>query len=420
MKRFRQFMLVIAALLVAQIAIIGQTTTGRLVGTVAGADGAVIPGATVVATDTATAREFTTITNGEGAFSFALLDFGSYSVKVTAKGFKTTTTSIKIESGQEYSLPVVVQVGDVSENVTVTAGADIINSTNAELTSTISNRQITELPLAARNPLSLILTQAGSASNPSQGTSINGGRTSSTNITRDGVNINDNFIRSNATDFSSSRVSVDNVEEFTLSSQSSVDSGFGSAQVAFVTPRGGNQFHGAAWEYNRNAALSTNSWFNNAGGNYGPADAAVISGFRKVGEEKVPRAPRNRNQYGFKVSGPIFKNKLFFFVYAEKLKDLVNTNKLITVLTPAARQGLFTYTTTTGTFSRSLFTPGVIVQGTSGNPVPTAINSLIQSRYLANMPIGNSFEAGDGLNTTGYSYFQKDDTDRDAMTSRVD
>ena len=213
MKRFSiLFLLFIFTMVVVN----AQTTTGRLVGTVAEANGAVVPGASVVVTDSQTGKERTTTSNSEGGFTVPLLDVGTYTVKVSSKGFKTTTTTITIQIAQEYSLGVQLTVGDVNENVTVTAGTDIVNTTNGELSSTLTNRQITELPLATRNPLALILTQAGSASNPSQGTSIDGGRTSSTNITRDGVNIQDNFIRSNATDFSPGRPSVDNVEELRL------------------------------------------------------------------------------------------------------------------------------------------------------------------------------------------------------------
>ncbi|CAN5341531.1 hypothetical protein BH10ACI3_BH10ACI3_21270 [soil metagenome] len=416
MKRFT--MALVLGILAASFAF-AQSSTGRLTGTVSTADG-VLPGATVVLTDTKTGKARTTVSNNEGSYSFALLDYGEYSLKVSAAGFKNAVTTLTVQSAQEYSLAVTMTIGDVSENVTVTAGADIINSTNAELSSTVGNRQITELPLAARNPLSLILTQAGTGSNPSQNTSINGGRTSSTNITRDGVNINDNFIRSNATDFSSSRVSVDNVEEFTLSSQSSVDSGFGSAQVAFVTPRGSNQFHGAGWEYNRNSHMASNSWFSNAGGNYSPTDPLVLAGLKVAGGEKSPRPFRNRNQYGVKVAGPIWKNKIFFFAYAERLKDIVYSNKLTTVLTPSARAGQFKYISGANTYTTNIFCPGCFTNGTSGIAVPTAINSAITSNFLSGMPAGNSTETGDGLNTTGYRFSQQANTDRDALTGRVD
>lgn len=398
--------------------IFAQTVTGRLVGNVADPNGAVVSGATVTITDTKTNKQRTATTNSEGGFSFQLLDVGSYNVKVTANGFKTAVSTVQIQVNQEYSLNVALEVGGGTEEVTVSAGADVINSTNAELSNTLTNKQITELPLAARNPVALTLTQAGSASNPSQNTAINGSRTSATNITRDGVNIQDNFIRSNATDFAPGRPSVDNVEEFTLTSQSSVDTGFGAAQLTFVTPRGGNSFHGAGWIYNRNSALGANSWFSNAGGNYGATDPAVIAGTRKLDEERNPRPFRNRNQYGFKVSGPIVKDKLFFFVYGERLKDIIQASRLITVLTPTAKAGIFRYTSGGNTFSTSIFGPGVVIG--PGTPAPTGINSVANTLFLANMPTGNSFETGDGLNTTGYRYFQAANTDRDSFTTRID
>jgi hypothetical protein len=401
-------------------AMFAQTTTGRLVGTVAGADGAVIPGATVVLTDDKTGKERTVTTNGEGSFAFSLLDYGSYSIKTTSKGFKTSSTNVKIEVGQEYSLNVTLNVGEVSENVTVTAGADLVNSTNAELNSTISNRQITELPLAARNPLSLLLTQSGSASNPSQFTSINGSRTSATNITRDGVNIQDNFIRANATDFSPGRPSVDNVEEFTLSAQGSLDSGFGAAQVNLVTPRGGNQFNGGLWEYNRNSKFGANGFFANAAGTYAANNPAVISGFRKAGEPVNPRPFRNRNQYGFKVSGPILKNKLYFFAFGEILKDIVQASRLSTTLTESAKAGIFRYTSGGTTYSANIFTPGAFTVGAGGTPVPTAINGAVNAQILSLLTPGNSFESGDGLNTTGIRFFQQANTDRKSLTGRID
>ena len=189
----KKLVYVMALVFAFAFTLVAQTATGRLTGTVSGPDG-VLPGATVVVKDKKTGREITATANSEGSYTFANLDQGEYEVRASSSGFKTSVANVIIQAAQEYSLSVALEIGNVSESVTVTAGADLINSTNAELSSTISNRQITELPLAARNPLSLILTQAGSASNPNQNTSINGGRTSSTNITRDGVNIQDNFI----------------------------------------------------------------------------------------------------------------------------------------------------------------------------------------------------------------------------------
>src|SRR5205085_10332913 len=124
---------------------------------------------------------------------------------------------------------------------------------------------IIELPLNGRNPLSLVLLQAGSSSNSAQSTTINGQRSSFTNITRDGVNVQDNFIRSNAVDFIPDRPNVDDTGEFTVVTQNAgADLGYGASQVQLVTPRGSNTFHGAGYIYNRNSKLAANDFFRNA------------------------------------------------------------------------------------------------------------------------------------------------------------
>jgi hypothetical protein len=400
-----------------------QTTVGRLVGTVSSPDG-VLPGATVVLTDNKSGKETTTTTNSTGAFSFLQLEVGSYALKVDAKGFKSATrTGIEISVGQEYSLPVSLEIGAVTENVTITAGEDLVNSSNPEISKTIDSKKLTELPLAARNPLSLILTQSGTASNPSQGTSINGQRTSFTNIIRDGINIQDNFIRSNATDFAPGRPSVDDVDQFTLTTQSDASRGFGGPQVELVTPRGQNAFKGTLFTFNRNSKFGANSWFNNAGGNFGAGDAAVIAGQRKVGDERNPRPFRNRNQFGGNLSGPIIKKKLFFFGFYERLTDRIPATKLNTVLTPSARTGIFRYSDTAGAIqSVNLFAlPGTAFSaGTPATPGPFPVNAGIGSRFIANIPNGNSVECGDGLNTTCFRFQQKADTNRHSFTTRID
>jgi len=193
-----------------------QGTTGRLSGTVSGPDGA-LPGATVVATDNNTGKQATVITNDSGSFLFPQLEFGTYTVKISASGFKAfVANEVKIDVGREYTLDPILQIGDVQESVTVTAGADVVTSTTAQITNTVSPQQIVSLPLVTRNPLTLTQLQAGAApaaASPFQVTSINGMRTTLTNITRDGINIQDAFIRNNATDFAPARPSVDDTGE---------------------------------------------------------------------------------------------------------------------------------------------------------------------------------------------------------------
>jgi len=407
------FTLLIACLV--PVAALAQSSTGNLVGTVSDASG-VIPNATVVIKDKQTGKERTVQTNGQGGFTVADLDVGVYTVTVKAAGHKThIATDVKIDVGKEYSLPITMDVGEVSENVTVVAGADIINNTNPELATNIGPRQLLELPLLTRNPLALILTSSGTASNPSQGTSINGQRTSSTNIVRDGININDNFIRSNATDFAPQRPSVDDIGEFTISSQNAADAGFGAAQLTLATPRGSNGFHGAVFEYNRNSKFAANSFFNNSTGVFAANDPLVLAGVKVAGTPKNPRPFRNRNQFGGKIGGPILKNKLFFFTYYEGLRDRVTSNKLTTTLLPAALTGGFTYTRSdngalqTVNILNPAFATGI-----------TAIDPTVQARILARLPQGNTTESGDLRNTTGYRFSQQANQDRNSFTTRID
>lgn len=415
--------MVTVALLLTQFAIQAQTTSGRLIVTVSGPDG-VLPGAKIVLTDDKSGRELTSVTNDQGTFSFVQLDVGTYTVNITATGFKAYKTNVTINVAQEYSLNPTLQLGDITETVVVTAGQDLINSSSGELSKTVNERQLTELPLNGRNPLNLILLQPGTASNPSQNTTINGFRTSSTNIVRDGVNIQDNFIRSNATDFAPGRPSVDDVGEFTLVTQSGADRGFGGPQVELVTPRGQNKFHGTLFEYNRNSKFGANNFFNNAAGSFGPNDALVIAGIKQVGDKRTPRAFRNRNQFGGNFSGPVIKEKLFFFGYYEGIRDIVPANKLTTTLTPNARSGIFTYTRSDNGQLQSvnLFGAGILTCPTT-NPacnIPAGVNPASVTRFISRLPGGNTPEAGDGRNTTGYRFSQASNTTRNSFTTRID
>jgi hypothetical protein len=188
-----------------------QSTVGRLLGTVATPDG-LLPGATVTVTDNQTGREVTAVTNDSGGYKFEQLSFGTYTVTVTANGFKKfIATDVKIDANRDYTLDAKLQVGGVTETVEVQAGADIINATDAALSNTVSPRQVLELPINGRNPLALLNLQAGVNATSD---SINGQRSSSANYTRDGINIQDNFIRSGG--FVQDRPTVDDTGEFTV------------------------------------------------------------------------------------------------------------------------------------------------------------------------------------------------------------
>lgn len=373
-----------------------QTTTGKIVGTVSAADG-VIPGATIVARDNQTGKERTITASGEGTFEISQLEPGTYTVTISAVGYKTLTTNdLKIDVAREYPLNAQLEIGAITELVTVTAGAEQINSTNAELSTTISAQQIRELPLNGRNPLSLLNLQAGV--NVTSG-SINGQRTSSVNYTRDGLNVQDNFIRNG---FVSDQPTVDDTSEFTATTANAgAEQGAGSTQVQLVTPRGGKDFHGALYEFNRNSKFTANSFLNNSNG--------------------LAKPFLNRNQFGGSISGPVYlpnigeggpiftKDKAFFFFNYEgfRLANQVAITGLQTLL-PQARSGNFTYTDTSGAQRtvNVLNGTGLNLTGTNATTFTNAggtlvVDPIIQSRILDRLPT-----SGNGI-FTGTNFLQQ-------------
>src|SRR5690606_9645638 len=143
-------------------------------------------------------------------------------------------------AGREFPLNVRLEVGQVSEEVTVTAGGSEINASTAELSTTIAGEQVRELPLNTRNPLALLSLTAGASATSG---AINGNRTSAITVTRDGLNVQDNFIRSGT--FVSDQPTVDDVSEISITTQNAgSDQGAGVSFVQLVTPRGGRELHG--------------------------------------------------------------------------------------------------------------------------------------------------------------------------------
>jgi hypothetical protein len=404
-----------------------QSTTGRIVGTVLSPDGGLVPGATVVVRDNQTGKERTVTASEDGTFEVSQLEFGTYSVTITVSGYKKfTANDVKIDAGREYPLRAQLEVGQVTEEVTVTAGAEQINASNAELSTTVSERQIKDLPLNGRNPLALAYLQAGSSITTN---SINGQRASSTTITRDGLNIQDNYIRTGPLGNSAfgDSPSVDNVSEFTLTTQNSgVELGGGSSQIRLVTPRGGSELHGSLYAFNRNSKFAANTFFGNA--------------------SALPRPFLNRNQFGGSFSGPLplphfgeggsmfLKDKAFFFFNYEGFRlrqqatvtapsDYSGVARNITLLLPQARNGNFTFansgggTTTVNVLTGAQFvTPLTAAQGGV-----LTVDPVIQSRILNNLPDDCTTNTLIGINyQKTCRILRSSPQDRDAWTSRVD
>ncbi|HEY1404158.1 MAG TPA: carboxypeptidase-like regulatory domain-containing protein, partial [Pyrinomonadaceae bacterium] len=407
----RKAIVAILAICLLAVTATAQSNTGRLVGTVSDPSG-VVPGASVVVRDNLSGREKTIVSSDDGSFTVEQLDPGTYTVTITAAGHKTfSAPDVKIDIGREYSLNPTLEVGNISETVEVTAGTDIVNSSNGELSSTVSPRQILELPINGRNPLALLNLQPGVNATSS---SINGQRSSSANYTRDGINVQDNFIRTGG--FVQDRPTVDDTGEFTVVTQnaSADQGGGGSTQVQLFTPRGGADFHGGFWEYNRNSKFAANEFFNNSAG--------------------IARPFLNRNQFGAKLSGPVAlprfgeggpavrRGKAFFFAQYERFELRQQASIQRSVLRAAARTGEFTYTDNSG----ATRTVNVLTGAGLTGAIPAAaggvlgVDPIIQRRLLDIMPgVGNAAVSNNNL-TQLLLLNQSDNDTRNAFTGRFD
>ena len=317
---------------------------------------------------------------------------------VELPGFRQQrVTNVRVEPVRQTTLPpITLTVATAAQTIEVVVEQGV-QTGNAEISVTLTNEQVSSLPMANRNVQSLVNSQAG-VSNSRGNWSINGTRAASTNVTLDGVNIQDNLFRENGLSFSPLLLKVDQVAQFTLaSSNTTANRGAGSSQIAFVTRSGSNEYHGSALWENRNSALAANSWFNN--------------------QRDLPRPQLNQNQVGGSIGGPVLRDRLFFFANFEAFRLRQQVTRTRTILTDTARLGTFTYINNTGT------TQQVNVLQTAGATIDPAIQAL-----LDRTPDGsriNTFTVGDSRadllrNTAGYSFQQRDNRNTDNLTVRLD
>ncbi len=393
---------VLSAVAVALIPLPGlaQLATGRLAGTVLDPSQAAIPAAQVVLRSEATGTTVRLETDVAGSFVATTLPPGLYTVEFSAEGFRSHTVEHqKVDVARATSLPpIVLELGAATEVIVVEGGVSQVQTTNAEVTSIVTSDQIAELPLIGRNPLTFVSLQAGVAYAGANPTVINGQRTSYSNVTLDGINIQDNFIRANALDFLPNRALLDQVSEFAVTSQNGSPAiGGGASQVNFTTRSGGPEFHGNAYWHTRNEKLAASPWFSNRQGLEKP-------------ELKI-------NQYGGSLGGPIVKNRAFFFANYEALRDRRRALQNPAVLTSDAARGIFSYIDLSGALRQ------VDLLGLQGlQPDPAAAQVLAKIPGPSEI---NNFDVGDSssertLNTAGYRFFTRDNGDRDAWTTRGD
>ena len=388
-------------LLMAPI-VAAQASFGRLAGSVFDNSGGVLPGVTVTLTSDLTNQTQVITTTETGTFLFAQVQPGLYSVTMALPGFRTAEfTQVEINVGVERSLTARLDVGAVTETVTVSGDRSPVQTTSPEVSQTVVQRQITDLPLDGRNPIELIRLQAGVPGIVNRTTTaINGGRPTWTQVTLDGINIQDNFIRQNALDFVPNRPTPETVSEMTIvTAAQGADAAGGATAVRLVTPSGTNEFRGDIFGFNRANRRASNSFFNERAG--------------------LPAPDFHRNQFGGTLGGPVLRNRLFFYGYYEAFRQRSDVSQNTVI--PAhddLLQGAFRYVGADGQ-------PRVVnILQLSGLPLDPAVSRTILPQVPGASNV-NNFDAGNSregrlLNTAGYRFLQRQLTDRDQWGVRLD
>jgi hypothetical protein len=376
------------ALCVTPSVVLAQTTAATISGDVHDETGAVLPGVSVTITNVDTGTTRTVVTDDEGRYRAPNLMVGSYTVAAELEGFKTTTRAgITLVIGQEAIVDFSLSLGQVSENVVVTGEAPIVDTRGAVLGGLVDQKAIVELPLNGRSFIELATLRSGAvlaqygAQNESQGfgkkISISGSRFTSNLFLLDGTVMNDSF---NSAGSAAGGVvtGVETVREFkVITNAYSAEYGQHTGGVVnAVTKSGTNALHGTVYEFLRNDNLDASNFFD-------------------VGESPEFK----RNQFGGSAGGPILRDRTFFFVNYEGLRERLGLTQRWNVPSVDARNGLLRNPAT-----------GVITNvGVDPDVAP-----ILQQIY----PLPNSIDFGDGRAEFVRQVSQP--TDEDFFSLRID
>jgi len=446
MGKLGRTVIAIFALLVGLFFVSGRTqaqSNASLTGTVTDTSGAGVPAATITLTSTSKGTTFTAKTDDGGGYRIVDVPPGpGYALRVTKDGFQVfVVNGLYLPVGTATTQDVKMELGTISQKVEVTAeGSVTLNTTDSTIGHNLDMNAVANLPVEFRDdPGQLLRLETGVVSaqsapgdaitsnmdpNHTRDGSVGGARADQNNIYVDGID---------ATDFAAGAafkmqavVPVDAIQEFDTQVAQPIASygGRSGAQTLITTKSGTNNWHGSAYEYNRNAATEANNFFNN--------------------QADVPRLALVRNQFGGNVGGPVLKDKLFFFFEYDGRRDASAQSALQFVPFPHVALGEIAYINNSGGGSCSdnsrltsadVSTPCVTIAPaaevtafdpcatasctgpgfTAAGPAPVLLN-LFKTRY----PAPNDFNVGDGLNTAGLRFNAPAPLVENSYVSRVD
>jgi hypothetical protein len=386
--------LILALVFLCQAAM-AQVTTARLEGVIKDQTEAVVPGVTVVATQTGTNLTFEAVSNEIGFYLFPRLPPGNYAVTAELTGFKKSINQgIHLEIGDTATLNIGLQAGGTNETVTVTAQVAVIDTVSTSVSKVVSTMQIEALPLVARDPMQLFYLQPGT-NRFTGGGRVDGTRNTAANVTVEGIGATEPILGGGATS-TTAAVPIEAVGEYrVVTSSASAEYGRGGgAQIQLVYRSGTNEFHGSAFDFHRNKALNANSFANNKQG--------------------LPRPTYIRNQFGGSIGGPVIKDRAFFHFTYEGIRQKTESTPNFLVYTPTLKNsGIFRYYTK-GANSTTLVDSLTGVPKVPDTDIATINLLTVDSSRLGKDPSGlfdklvgsfpnpNNYDTGDGFNTAGY------------------
>ncbi len=310
----------------------GAVTSAAITGDVTDETGAVLPGAKVTIQVQATGLTHEATADPSGHFAFLQLAAGAYDITVEASGFKTAEVrNVVVEIGETLSLKIPLEVGEMRQTIEVSGETATIGTTQAEVGNVIQTTQLRELPLNQRSFTALVTQQPNmvqmtntspaspTATQYNTGSLISAGGATSSSVAylMDGVNLSHGSFTAPGTASGGDMPGVESIQEFKVltHSYSAVYGGAAAAVVSFATRGGTNDIHGSVYEFLRNDKLDARAFFDRE------------------------KPPFRRNQFGGTLGGPIRKNKTFFFVNYESLRESLTTSQIAFVPTQAARDG---------------------------------------------------------------------------------
>jgi hypothetical protein len=306
--------LILSLIAIFAVAVLqAQTYQGRILGSVTDQTGAVVSGAKVTITNTATGVSRSLTSGGSGEYVAPNLEPGPYAITVEAPSFKKAQrTGLTLEVAKDIRADFQLMAGSIGEVVTISEEAPIVDTVSDVLGGTFSNKAITELPLLGRDFQNLVVLQPGIQRSPGGGfmsINANGNRPEDNNFIVDGMDDNDAYYGTTVINAEgvegtpATHLPIDAIQEFNIQSGPEADYGLKPGAIINVGIKTGtNSFHGSTYYFNRNAATDARNFFN---------------------PKPDPIAALNLHQFGASAGGPLVKNKLFIFGNYEGVRDVV-------------------------------------------------------------------------------------------------